>query len=147
MALAPPGASAAHILYLQFKNWSVMHLDLASKTAVVTGAGRGIGLATVRALTAEGVRVVGAARTLTPELKETGAHAVSADLSTADGVATLMDSAFAELGGIDLLVNNVGAGSTWSPSASSTPMTLGGPASSTSICSVRSVSAARPCPA
>jgi NAD(P)-dependent dehydrogenase (short-subunit alcohol dehydrogenase family) len=102
--------SAAHILYLQFKNWSVMRLDLASKTAVVTGAGRGIGLATVRALTAEGVRVVGAARTITPELKETGAHAVSADLSTADGVATLMDSAFAELGGIDLLVNNVGAG-------------------------------------
>ncbi|MEV4336898.1 oxidoreductase [Streptomyces sp. NPDC049590] len=87
-----------------------MHLDLASKTAVVTGAGRGIGLATARALTAEGVRVMGAARTITPELKETGAYTVSADLSTADGVATLMDSAFAELGGIDLLVNNVGAG-------------------------------------
>jgi NAD(P)-dependent dehydrogenase (short-subunit alcohol dehydrogenase family) len=39
---------------------------LTSKTAVVTGAGRGIGLATVQALTGEGVRVVGAARTITP---------------------------------------------------------------------------------
>ncbi|MGG2461846.1 oxidoreductase [Streptomyces sp. RGM 3693] len=87
-----------------------MQLNLTDKTAVVTGASRGIGLATVRALIDEGVRVVGAARTITPELKEAGAFAVSADLSTVDGVAALMDSAFAELGGIDLLVNNVGAG-------------------------------------
>ncbi|MEV1008462.1 oxidoreductase [Streptomyces sp. NPDC049881] len=87
-----------------------MNLDLSAKTAVVTGAGRGIGLATVRALTAEGVRVAGAARTVTPELKETGAYAVSADLSTAGGVAGFMDAALTELGGVDLLVNNVGAG-------------------------------------
>ncbi|GAA2680735.1 SDR family oxidoreductase [Streptomyces aculeolatus] len=88
-----------------------MELNLANKTAVVTGASRGIGLATVRTLTDEGARVVGAARTLTPELKETGAHALSADLSTEEGVATLMDGALAELGGIDLLVNNVGGSS------------------------------------
>ncbi|MFD9720371.1 SDR family NAD(P)-dependent oxidoreductase [Streptomyces sp. NPDC059076] len=48
-----------------------MDLSLTSKTAVVTGAGRGIGLATVRALTAAGVHVVGAARTLTPEPADT----------------------------------------------------------------------------
>ncbi|QFG23190.1 oxidoreductase [Actinomadura sp. WMMB 499] len=87
-----------------------MNLGLDAKTAVVTGASRGIGLATVRTLADEGVRVVGAARTVTPELKETGAHAVAADLSTAEGVAALMDAAFAELGGVDLLVNNVGGG-------------------------------------
>ena len=52
-----------------------MNLDLTGKTAVVTGASRGIGLATVRTLIDEGVGVVGAARTITPELKETGAHA------------------------------------------------------------------------
>ncbi|WP_416984660.1 SDR family oxidoreductase [Streptomyces sp. T028] len=87
-----------------------MNLNLTSKTAVVTGASRGIGLATVRTLIGEGVRVVGAARTVTPELKETGAHAVSADLGTAEGVSALIDGALAELGGIDLLVNNVGGG-------------------------------------
>jgi putative oxidoreductase len=87
-----------------------VNLNLNTKTAVVTGAGRGIGLATVRTLIDEGARVVGAARTITPELKETGASAVSADLSTADGVSALIDNALAELGGIDLLVNNVGGG-------------------------------------
>lgn len=87
-----------------------MNLNLTAKTAVVTGAGKGIGLATVQALTAEGVRVVGAARTITPELKETGAYTVSADLGTAAGVTALFDAALAELGGIDLLVNNVGGG-------------------------------------
>ncbi|EDY47304.1 oxidoreductase [Streptomyces clavuligerus] len=92
-----------------------MDLNLASKTAVVTGAGRGIGLATVRALTAEGVRVVGAARTITPELQETGAHTVSADLSTPEGVATLISGALDTLGGIDLLVNNVGGGDGLAP--------------------------------
>ena len=67
-----------------------MNLNLTGKTAVVTGASRGIGLATVRALAGEGVRVVGAARTVTPELKEAGAHAVAADLGTAEGVAALI---------------------------------------------------------
>lgn len=87
-----------------------MDLNLTNKTAVVTGASRGIGLATVRALTAEGVRVMGAARTITPELKETGARTVSADLSTAEGVSAVIGTALTELGGIDLLVNNVGGG-------------------------------------
>jgi NAD(P)-dependent dehydrogenase (short-subunit alcohol dehydrogenase family) len=89
---------------------SIVHLNLTTKTAVVTGASRGIGLMTVRTLTAEGVRVMGAARTITPELKETGALTVSADLSTAEGVTALFDSALARLGGVDLLVNNVGGG-------------------------------------
>lgn len=103
------------ITYLPIENRSAVNLNLTSKTAVVTGAGRGIGLATVRTLTAEGVRVVGAARTLTPELEETGAYTVSADLSTAEGVTTLMSGALDRLGGIDLLVNNVGAGDDMDP--------------------------------
>lgn len=87
-----------------------MNLDLTGKTAVVTGASRGIGLATVRRLVGEGVRVVGAARTITAELPETGAYPVAADLSTAEGVRALVAGALTELGGIDLLVNNVGGG-------------------------------------
>ncbi|MEC3981920.1 SDR family NAD(P)-dependent oxidoreductase [Amycolatopsis sp. H20-H5] len=54
------------------------------KNAVVTGASRGIGLAVVQAL--------------------------AVDLSTPDGPARLIEYAEAELGGIDLLVNNAGGG-------------------------------------
>jgi NAD(P)-dependent dehydrogenase (short-subunit alcohol dehydrogenase family) len=87
-----------------------MDLNLDSKTAVVTGASRGIGLAIVKGLVAEGVRVVGVARSITPELKDAGAIPVAADLGTAEGVSVAFDAAATELGGIDLLVNNVGGG-------------------------------------
>lgn len=87
-----------------------MDLVLADKTAVVTGASRGIGLATAHALSKEGVRVVGAARTITPELKDVATLCVAADLSTPDGAQTVIDAAVSETGGIDILVNNVGAG-------------------------------------
>jgi len=86
-----------------------MDLQLEGKTAVVTGASRGIGLAVSRALAHEGVRVVGAARTITPELEAVTAATVAADLSTAAGATAVVDGALAELGGIDILVNNVGA--------------------------------------
>jgi NAD(P)-dependent dehydrogenase (short-subunit alcohol dehydrogenase family) len=87
-----------------------MELQLAGKTAVVTGASRGIGLAITQALTKEGVRVAGAARTVSAELKDAAAVAVSADLSTREGAAAVVAAAMSELGSIDILVNNVGAG-------------------------------------
>lgn len=88
-----------------------MEFQLTGRSALVTGASRGIGLATVTALAAEGARVVGAARTITPELKETGAITIPADLATPDGPARLVDQALAELDdGLDVLVNNVGGG-------------------------------------
>ncbi|MCX5205329.1 SDR family oxidoreductase [Streptomyces sp. NBC_00237] len=89
-----------------------MDLQLTDKTAVVTGASRGIGLAVVSTLVREGVRVVAAARTITPELKATGAIGVPVDLSEPEGPARLVALAEAELGGLDLLVNNVGGGDT-----------------------------------
>ncbi len=83
-----------------------MDLQLQGRTAIVTGAGRGIGLATVRALIAEGVHVVGVTRTATPDLAATGATTVIADLASAAGVEAL--SGWTD--GVDLLVNNVGGG-------------------------------------
>lgn len=87
-----------------------MDLNLTGKTAIVTGASRGIGLAVARALTAEGVRVVGTARTVTPELAEVAVASVPANLATPQGASTVVGVALAELGGIDILINNVGAG-------------------------------------
>ncbi|NYI05672.1 SDR family NAD(P)-dependent oxidoreductase [Allostreptomyces psammosilenae] len=87
-----------------------MRTQLTGKTAVVTGASRGIGLAIVEQLAAEGVRVVAGARTPSPELTGAAALAVPVDLSTAEGPARLVEAALGELGEIDILVNNVGGG-------------------------------------
>lgn len=76
----------------------------------MTGASRGIGLAVVTALRAEGMEVVAGARTIGPGVEETGAIGVPVDLATPEGPALLVERATAELGGLDLLVNNVGGG-------------------------------------
>ena len=86
-----------------------MELNLSSKVAVVTGASKGIGLAVVKALAAEGVRVVAGARTTDALIGVSGAvHAVPVDLAGPDGPARLVEQAVATFGGLDILVNNVG---------------------------------------
>jgi NAD(P)-dependent dehydrogenase (short-subunit alcohol dehydrogenase family) len=64
----------------------------------------------VRALVAEGATVVGAARTVSAELADSGADPVPADLSTAAGPAELVRTVLDRHGDIDILVNNVGGG-------------------------------------
>ena len=85
-------------------------LGLADKAAVVTGGSKGIGLAVARTLLDEGMRVVTGSRSITAELRKTAAFPVAVDLSTPDGPQRLTDAAVAELGGIDVLINNVGVG-------------------------------------
>lgn len=85
-----------------------MDTNLTGKTAIVTGAGRGIGLAIVDALTSEGAQVVAGTRTVTEALKQATPHATAIDLATPQGPSQLVDHAVGELGGIDLLVNNLG---------------------------------------
>ncbi|MFE4964861.1 SDR family NAD(P)-dependent oxidoreductase [Streptomyces sp. NPDC056660] len=87
---------------------------LAGRTVVVTGAGRGIGLAVVEAFLAAGSRVVAGSRERTDALDEhvkQGAEltVVELDLATPDGPAALVAEAVALHGGVDILVNNVGA--------------------------------------
>ncbi|MFD0279522.1 oxidoreductase [Kitasatospora sp. NPDC127111] len=88
-----------------------MDLHLSGKVALVTGASKGIGLAVTRALAAEGANVVAVARGTTGPLTELTpqVHPVSADLTTADGPAVAVEEAVSRFGGLDILVNNVGA--------------------------------------
>lgn len=83
-----------------------MDLGLKGKTAVVTGASKGIGLATTAALADEGVRVFAAARTASPSWEELGDAVVPVlvDLMTQDGATQLAEQA----GDVDILVNNLG---------------------------------------
>jgi NAD(P)-dependent dehydrogenase (short-subunit alcohol dehydrogenase family) len=86
-------------------------LALDGAVAIVTGAGRGIGLAVTSTLVAEGARVLAASRTLTPallELAESEAVTpVAADLTDPAVAETLVGQA-ATLGTLGILVNNVG---------------------------------------
>jgi NAD(P)-dependent dehydrogenase (short-subunit alcohol dehydrogenase family) len=84
-----------------------MDLNLDGRATVVTGASRGIGLAVVRALLAEGAQVTAGARHF-GELPD-GVRPVQVDLSTPEGPARLVEDAAAAYGRLDLLVNNVGA--------------------------------------
>ena len=89
-----------------------MNLNLGHRTAVVTGASRGIGLEITRALVREGMTVAAGALTGSDELRELADSGevlvVLDDLTTAAGCQTLVDQAVDRFGGIDLLVNNVG---------------------------------------
>src|SRR5579884_1660155 len=96
-----------------------MDLGLSGKVALVTGASRGIGRAIAMSLAAEGCRVVLCARgrealddAVAEARRRAGAGGdatgVAADVTTAEGVAALIESARDLFGGIDLVVNNVG---------------------------------------
>lgn len=89
-----------------------MDLHLNGKTAVVTGASKGIGLAIAAGLADAGAHVIAGARTCSAELRELEdagrATFVAVDLATADQPAHLISVA-AQRGGLDILVNNVGA--------------------------------------
>lgn len=98
-----------------------MDLQLAGKVAIVTGASRGLGLASARALAAEGARVTACARgrealdAAVASLQATARRpddvlGVVADVADEAGVADVADRTVAAFGGVDILVNNVGLG-------------------------------------
>ncbi len=99
-----------------------MNLDLTGKVAIVTGGSKGLGLASARALVAEGARVVICARgadalaasaeALTDLAGEDGrVLPVQADVSKAADVERLVAETVRIFGRIDIVVNNVGKAS------------------------------------
>jgi NAD(P)-dependent dehydrogenase (short-subunit alcohol dehydrogenase family) len=80
---------------------------VAERVAFVTGGGRGVGANIARGLAADGWSVVVGARTLAQVeavAGETGARAVELDVASPASV----ERTFAEIGHVDLLVNNAG---------------------------------------
>jgi 3-oxoacyl-[acyl-carrier protein] reductase len=95
-----------------------MDLGLFGKSAVVSGASRGIGRAIALSLAREGARVVlcsrggadldGAVAAARAAGGDQTAVGVAADLTQPAGVETLVAGALSALGGVDILVNNLG---------------------------------------
>ena len=93
-------------------------MRFTGQTAIVTGAGRGMGRAVAVALAAEGANVVvaeldeSAAKEVASEIQETGARAlaVKMDISSVAEVRALFKQTLAEFGGVDILINNAGIG-------------------------------------
>jgi len=89
---------------------------MSSRVAVITGAGRGLGEAIARDIAAEGVSVVLAGRAMEPlestrrSIEAAGGMAIvkQTDVTSAESVVELFDSAVSEFGGVDVLVNNAG---------------------------------------
>lgn len=92
-----------------------MKIELTGKTALVTGASRGIGRAIAGALGAAGAHVLCAARTkssvdeLAKEIQGAGGSAEGVELDiSADGVRAVVEGLVESHDGIDILVNNAG---------------------------------------
>ncbi|MGO4102571.1 SDR family oxidoreductase [Leifsonia sp. YAF41] len=94
---------------------------LAGKTALVTGASRGIGLAIAQRLVAEGARVCITARKPEPLAEAAASFPAGSAIGVAgksddpEHRAEVMDTIAREFGGLDILVNNAGINPVYGP--------------------------------
>ena len=101
----------------------LMDLGLEGKVAVVTGAGKGIGMAVTRELAGEGATVVAGSRTVDSLEGIERVTPVAVDLAAPRRPGGLVARALEEFGRVDVLVNNVGAVKIRDSRASSAPAT------------------------
>ncbi|GGQ03087.1 NAD(P)-dependent dehydrogenase (short-subunit alcohol dehydrogenase family) [Actinomadura coerulea] len=108
-----------------------MRTGLEGRTALVTGASRGIGKAIATAFAAEGANVVLSSRKqealdeVAAEIRAAhpgaGVLAKAAHVGDAEQAAACVDAAVAEFGGLDILVNNAGTNPYFGPMADIEP--------------------------
>lgn len=84
--------------------------ELSGKRVLVTGGTKGIGEAIVKRLRQAGATVITTARSIADNLQSPDLF-IPADLSTTDGVQTVVKDVLARFGGLDILINNVGGSS------------------------------------
>src|SRR3954462_9627657 len=105
----------------RFSAAEIMDLELLDKVALVTGGSRGLGFASAAALVREGCRVTICARgeaklqeaaatlrSVAPQGGGDPVQAVAADLSTPEGIASVVSRTLERFSSLDILVNNVG---------------------------------------
>ena len=85
--------------------------EFEGKRALVTGGTKGMGEAIVRRLAYAGATVITTARTVPGDI-EASIQFIQADVSKPGGIETIVNEVFERLGGIDILINNVGGSST-----------------------------------
>lgn len=96
-----------------------MDMQLKDKVALITGGSRGIGAAVAKALAREGVHLALCSRhqaeaeivacQIAEEFK-VKAHCLQADVSKAEDIDRLVEQTRSLFGGVDILINNAGAG-------------------------------------
>ena len=92
-----------------------MDIDLKNRKVVITGVSEGIGRSLALAFGEAGAKVAGSARNserlhaIESEISGTGHFFYSADFSKPDDIQTFYNETISVMGGVDILINNVGS--------------------------------------
>ena len=108
---------------MQSEPHSAEAAEFSDKRILVTGGTRGIGEAIVARLVRGGGKVIGSARSIPTNANPN--HFIQADVSTRAGIDRIVEATMELLGGLDILVHNVGGSAAPGGGALALSMTIG----------------------